>query len=123
MSCLLVTLIVGFVAPAGSELRRQFAFSWLFAFLYFFTILIGCFFWIIVHHATDSGWGMVVRRQMENLATLLPWMVLFFLPLFIVHHDFVFFSVFFFFCCCSRRYVLPAQRPGAACHRHRRQGI
>jgi hypothetical protein len=31
--CLLVTLVIGFAAPAGSELRRQFAFSWLFAFL------------------------------------------------------------------------------------------
>jgi len=87
VSCLLITLIAGFAAPAGSELRKQFAFSWLFAFLYFFTILIGCFFWIIVHHATDSGWGIVVRRQMENLATLLPWMVLFFLPLFFVRRD------------------------------------
>lgn len=84
---LLVTLIVGFAAPGGSDLRRQFAFSWLFAFLYFFTILIGCFFWIIVHHATDSGWGIVVRRQMENLASLLPWMLLFFLPLFFVRRD------------------------------------
>jgi MFS family permease len=87
VSSLVVTLLIGFVAPAGSELRRQFAFSWLFAFLYFFTILIGCFFWLLVHHATDSGWGIVVRRQMENLATLLPWMVLFFLPLFLFRRD------------------------------------
>src|ERR1700722_2997585 len=71
--CLLITLVVGFASPGGSEVRKQFAFSWLFAFLFFFTILIGCFFWIIVHHSTDSGWGIVVRRQMENLATLLPW--------------------------------------------------
>ena len=76
-----VVLTTGLLAPAGSELRRQFAFSWLFAFIYFFTILIGCLFWILVHHATDSGWGIVVRRQMENLAALLPWMVLFFVPL------------------------------------------
>src|SRR5260370_18573455 len=78
-----IVLITGLVAPAGSELRRQFAFSWLFAFIYFFTILIGCFFWILVHHATDSGWGIVVRRRMEDLACLLPWMILFFIPLFI----------------------------------------
>ena len=76
-----IVLTTGLLAPAGSELRRQFAFSWLFAFIYFFTILIGCLFWILVHHATDSGWGIVVRRQMENLAALLPWMVLFFIPL------------------------------------------
>src|ERR1700732_37876 len=82
-----IVLLTGFLAPAGSELRRQFAFSWLFAFIYFFTILFGCFFWILVHHATDSGWGIVVRRQMENLASLLPWMFLFFLPLFIFRRD------------------------------------
>jgi hypothetical protein len=86
--CLAVVLITGFLlAPAGSELRRQFAFSWLFAFLYFFTILIGCLFWILVHHATDSGWGIVVRRQMENLAGLLPWTVLFFIPLVLSRFD------------------------------------
>ena len=43
-AALLTTLLAGFLAPAGSEVRHQFAFSWLFAFLYFFTILIGCFF-------------------------------------------------------------------------------
>jgi hypothetical protein len=85
--CLLVSLLTGFSAPAGSEMRRQFAFSWLFAFIYFFTVLIGCFFWILVHHATDSGWGILVRRQMENLASLLPWMVLFFIPLFLARYD------------------------------------
>jgi len=84
---LLITLAIGFAAPAGSDLRKQFAFSWLFAFLYFFTTLVGCFFWILIHHATDSGWGIVVRRQMENLASLLPWMILFFVPLFIFRKD------------------------------------
>lgn len=84
---LLITLMVGFVAPPGSDLRRQFAFSWLFAFIYFFTILAGCYFWILVHHTTDSGWGILVRRQMENLAVLLPWMVLFFIPIFLFRKD------------------------------------
>jgi hypothetical protein len=87
ISCLLITLIVGLVSPEGSPLRRQFAFSYLFAYLYFFTILLGSFFWIMVHHATDSGWGVVVRRQMENLASLIPWMILFFIPIFLVRRD------------------------------------
>ncbi|HEY0792522.1 MAG TPA: hypothetical protein VGD78_15770 [Chthoniobacterales bacterium] len=84
---LLASLLIGFIAPAGSPLRHQFAFSWLFAFFYFFTLLIGSLFWILVHHATDSGWGVLVRRQMENLAVQLPWMALFFLPLFIFRRD------------------------------------
>jgi len=84
---LLVTVVTGLVAPAGSEVRRQFAFSWLFAFIYFFTILAGCFFWLILHHSTDSSWGILVRRQMENLAALIPWMAIFFIPLFLARHD------------------------------------
>jgi hypothetical protein len=84
---LLTVLIIGFLSPDGSALRRQFAFSWLFAFIYFFTILAGCLFWILVHHSTDSGWGIVVRRQMENLAGLLPWMALFFIPLVVFRKD------------------------------------
>jgi hypothetical protein len=84
---LVVVLLIGFIAPEGGGLRRQFVFSWLFAFLYFFTILIGCLFWILLHHSTDSGWGIVVRRQMENLAALVPWMFLFFIPIYLLRHD------------------------------------
>ena len=78
-------LLLGFFG--GSQVRHQFIFSWLFAFLYFFTILIGCLFWILLHHATDSGWGIVVRRQMENLAALVPWMLIFFIPIFLLRYD------------------------------------
>jgi hypothetical protein len=84
---LIIVLLIGFIAPAGSTLKHQFIFSWLFAFLYFFTILIGCLFWILLHHATDSGWGIVVRRQMENLAFLVPWMLIFFIPIFLFRTD------------------------------------
>ena len=40
-----------------------------------------------MHHATDSGWGIVVRRQMENLAALVPWMLIFFIPIFLLRYD------------------------------------
>jgi hypothetical protein len=84
---LVVALAAGLMAPQGSELRRQVAFSWMFGFLYFFSMLAGVFFWILVHHTTDSGWGIVVRRQMENLATVLPWVFLFFIPVILFRHD------------------------------------
>lgn len=84
---LVVALAAGLMAPQGSELRRQVAFSWMFGFLYFFSMLAGVFFWILVHHSTDSGWGIVVRRQMENLATVLPWVFLFFIPVLLFRHD------------------------------------
>ena len=68
--------LIGFIVS-----REQFAFSWLFGFSYFFTIAIGALFWTCLHHATDAEWSVVVRRQMENLARLLPIFVVFFLPL------------------------------------------
>jgi hypothetical protein len=59
---------------------RQFGFSWLFAFTFFFTLCAGCLFWIIVHHATDAEWSVVVRRQLENIVSLWPLLALFFVP-------------------------------------------
>ncbi len=61
--------------------REQFAYSWLFAFTYFFTICMGALFWTCVHHATDSEWSVVVRRQLENVAALLPYLFVFFIPI------------------------------------------
>ncbi len=75
----LVTLalaVVGrFVAP------EQFAFSWLFAFSFYLTIVMGALFWIIVHHAVDADWSVVVRRQLENIANLAPLLALLFVPI------------------------------------------
>jgi hypothetical protein len=77
----LVLSVVGAVVD-----QHQFAFSWLFAFAVFFTLCAGCFFWTIVHHATDAEWSVVVRRQLENIATLLGVMALFLIPVFVLRH-------------------------------------
>jgi hypothetical protein len=69
------SLIGAFVNPT------QAAFSWLFAFFYFFTLCAGALFWTILHHATDAEWSVVIRRQTENLASILPWFFLLLLPL------------------------------------------
>ena len=63
---------------------KQFAFSYLFAFFFFLTICMGGLFWTLVHHAVDAEWSVVVRRQLENLASLLPIMGLLFIPLIFV---------------------------------------
>jgi len=83
-----ILLTVGVIGIAISLLglaipgwREQFAFSWLFGFTYFFTICCGALFWTSLQHATDSEWSVLVRRQMENIAKLLPYFGLFFLPL------------------------------------------
>ena len=61
--------------------REQFAFSWLFGFMFVLTLCVGCIFWTILHSATDSEWGILVRRQMENVASVIPYLSVFFLPL------------------------------------------
>jgi hypothetical protein len=66
--------------------RNQFSYSWLFAFAFYFTMLAGCFFWIIVHHVVDAEWSVVVRRQLENLALLFVVMAVFFIPILIFRH-------------------------------------
>ena len=84
-----LSMILGIVAVIGLALcvlaaflsPVQFAYSWLFGFAYFFTLCAGCFFWIIVHHAVDAEWSVVVRRQWENIASLLPLFALFFVPI------------------------------------------
>lgn len=60
---------------------HAFAFSWLFVWLFFATTALGSLFWIVVHHAVDAEWSVVVRRQLENLASLLVPLTLLFLPL------------------------------------------
>ena len=78
--------IVAFVAlalcVAGAAIDpKQLSFSWLFAFGFFFTLCAGCFFWTIVHYATDAEWTVVVRRQLENIAVLVAVLAIFFIPI------------------------------------------
>src|SRR5438477_13195732 len=72
----LVLCVIG-----ASAYPTQFSFSWLFAFVFFFTLCAGCFFWTIVHHAVDADWSVVVRRQLENIAVLLGVLALLFIPI------------------------------------------
>src|SRR5215216_4568817 len=72
---LVLCAIGAFVNP------HQFSYSWLFAFAFFFTLCAGCFFWTIVHHATDADWSVVVRRQLENIAVLFGVLALLFIPI------------------------------------------
>src|SRR5438309_8493371 len=81
---LVLCLVGALVSP------HQFSYSWLFAFAFFFTLCAGCFFWTIVHHATDAEWSVVVRRQLENIGALLTVLALLFVPILLLrHHLFV----------------------------------
>ena len=60
-----------------------YAYSWLFAFLFFITLTLGGVFWTTLHHVTNSGWGVSVRRLMENLGFVFPFMAIMAIPLMI----------------------------------------
>jgi hypothetical protein len=89
-----LSLLVGLTAAVALVLcvvgaivnPHQFSYSWLFAFAFFFTLCAGCFFWTIVHHATDAEWSVVVRRQLENLAVLLGVLAVLFIPILLLRH-------------------------------------
>ncbi len=83
-----VLAIVGLIAGVFGAMAQpaQFAFSFLFAFAFYFTLLAGCFFWTIVHYATDAEWTVVVRRQLENLCSLFVVMALFFITVLVLRH-------------------------------------
>src|SRR5690606_33637745 len=73
----LVASIILFFTPLGPK----FAYSWLFAFYFFFSLALGGLFWTLLHNATNSGWGIAVRRVFENLACMVPVMFLFAIPM------------------------------------------
>ena len=77
---LILCLVGAYVEP------EQFAFSWLFAFAVFFTLCAGCFFWTIVHHATDAEWSVVVRRLLESIGLLMPALAVLFIPALLLRH-------------------------------------
>ena len=78
----------GFFGIVGSLIGAcfnvtQFGFSWLVASLYFITISCGCLFWVLVHHATDAEWSVLMRRVLENLAVLVPVALILLIPAFL----------------------------------------
>ncbi|MEZ0387248.1 MAG: hypothetical protein ACAI34_09295 [Verrucomicrobium sp.] len=72
-----IAYLFGFL---GKEKQAEFAYSWLFAFFFFFTITCGGIFWTMLQHASNSGWSVVVRRLFENLGSNVMWMAVFALP-------------------------------------------
>jgi len=83
----LVLLVAGILLLGGSIVwgifdSKRFAFSWLVAFMFVFTICGGALFWTLLHHALDADWSAVVRRLLETIANLFaPWLAVLFIPI------------------------------------------
>jgi hypothetical protein len=65
----------------GEEMRKQFFFSYLVAYVFVIQIALGALFWVLLHHLVDAGWSVVVRRIAENIASILLYAAPLFLPI------------------------------------------
>jgi len=74
-------VFLGLAAPGmfrGSEIAYQ---SYLVAFMYWFGISIGALGLIVIQHLTGGRWGIVIRRQLEAAASVMPACAILFLPI------------------------------------------
>ncbi len=62
------SLVYFFVGDATQ--KAGFAYSWLYAIFLGFTFVAGSVFWIMLHNASNSGWGVSIRRLFENIGIL-----------------------------------------------------
>jgi hypothetical protein len=61
---------------------KQFGYSWLLAFMFYLSVVMGAAFLVMMHHLFDASWSVGIRRFCEHLACLVfPWMVIFFVPI------------------------------------------
>ena len=81
-------VVGGILCAIGAALSYQrndlheFGFSWLLAFMFYYSLALGALFLVMVHHLTDAGWSVGIRRFCEHLSTLLfPWLAILFLPI------------------------------------------
>ena len=60
---------------------RQFFISYLFGYLFWLGLALGCLGFLMVHHLTGGRWGFPVRRFYEAAIMTLPLMALLFIPI------------------------------------------
>jgi len=71
--------VAGAIASFSRNHGSEFGFAWLLAFMFYYSICLGALFMVMVHHLTDAGWSVGIRRFCEHLASLLrgPLIVMF----------------------------------------------
>jgi len=70
-----------FLAFGSGSAHGSYSFSWLLAVFFVLTITFGGCFWTFLHNLSNSGWGTSVRRLMENLGFVFPFLFIFAIPL------------------------------------------
>jgi len=78
----LIVGVIGLVATAAGFFisQEQFFQSYLFGYIFWIQIALGCFALVMLHHLVGGNWSFAVRRIAESAAMTLPLMALLFLP-------------------------------------------
>ncbi|UCH27857.1 MAG: hypothetical protein JSV66_09530 [Trueperaceae bacterium] len=73
---LAAAVIAGFLSPEGLFFQ-----SYLYAFLFWLGLALGCLVLLFAQHLAGGSWGALIRRPLEAGVAVLPVMALFFIPL------------------------------------------
>ncbi|MFH2036912.1 MAG: hypothetical protein ABIJ45_10955 [Candidatus Zixiibacteriota bacterium] len=81
-----ITLIIGIIGLVLSAIgwftdATQFYFSYLTSFVFWISIAWGGLFFVMLHHLVNAKWSIVIRRFGESLMLIIPFMLLFFIPI------------------------------------------
>lgn len=71
-----LVLIVGWIDDP-----RQFYHSYLFGYVFALDIALGALFWVLIHHVSDAGWSVGLRRTFENITLAIAPLAVLFLPI------------------------------------------
>src|SRR6266436_4849971 len=87
-----LALVVGLAGLALSAVGwlvapEQFFRSYLFGWIFWVGLALGCLPVQMIHHLTGGAWGLVIRRPLEAGARTLPLMLLLFVPVFLGLHS------------------------------------
>ena len=85
----LILGIVGLIATIAGYFidQSQFFFSYLTAYMFWMTLVLGALFFTLLHHLTGADWSIVLRRILETVMMSLPVMAVLFIPILLGLHD------------------------------------
>ena len=77
----------GHAPAADPTFVEQFLYSYLTAYMFCLSIVLGALFLVILHHLFDASWSVPIRRVNEQLACLAPVMGLLAIPMLVLGKD------------------------------------
>jgi hypothetical protein len=75
---------------------RRWQFGYLTAWVFVWSLAVGCLFFVLIHHLTRARWSTVLRRIAENVSRVFVWLLVlslgFLLPMLMDNHELYFWS-------------------------------